>query len=29
LTGQAEILTDRESLLSLLVRKIRRTISLG
>jgi multidrug resistance efflux pump len=29
LTGQAEILTGRESLLSLLVRKIRRTISLG
>jgi multidrug resistance efflux pump len=29
LTGQAEIITGRESLLSLLVRKIRRTISLG
>ena len=29
LTGQAEILTGQESLLSLLVRKIRRTISLG
>jgi multidrug resistance efflux pump len=29
LTGQAEILTGRESILSLLARKIRRTISLG
>jgi multidrug resistance efflux pump len=29
LTGQAEILTGREALLSLLLRKIRRTISLG
>jgi HlyD family secretion protein/adhesin transport system membrane fusion protein len=29
LSGQAEILTGRESVLSLLVRKIRRTISLG
>jgi multidrug resistance efflux pump len=29
LTGQAEIVTGRESLLSLLVRKIRRSISLG
>ena len=29
LTGQAEIVTSQESLLSLLVKKIRRTISLG
>jgi hypothetical protein len=29
MAGQAEIVTDRESLLSLLVRKIRQSISLG